>query len=144
MLYAGQEFGEDTPKFVGPNPLQWRKLDRRDGQRLHDFTTRMTRLRTTHPALQSPNIRLHSENLPDGVMVYERLAWQAAVAVAVNFGRDRAEVSVKPRLVGTWYDAITDEKLALNEDGTLPLTLEPGQTRIAVMRAAGGGAGGIR
>ena len=135
MIYAGQEFGEDTPKFVGPNPLQWRKLNTREGKRLHEVTTRMLRLRNSHPALQSPNIFFEPDrNLPDGVMVYQRLAWQAAVTVAVNFSREPQTVVLTPRMRGPWLDALSDEQLTATGEGSLSFPLEPGQTRILVLQ----------
>ena len=50
MIYSGQEFGEITPKIVGPNPLNWDRLERPQFQALHARMRELIHLRRENTA----------------------------------------------------------------------------------------------
>lgn len=128
MIYAGQEFGENTWKVVGENPIQWALLDTPAGQRLHAFTRAAARLRTSHPALRATEVAFLHEGLPGQVGGYLRGPENAPrVAVLVNFGSQPEEVSRTALPEGSWTDGITHEPVSAER-----LPLAPGEIRILV------------
>ena len=106
MVYAGQEFGEDTPKVVGSNPLQWQKLNTQAGRTIHENFRALARLRTRHDALAGGAIRIQEGLLPENVAVYERPAAGGGIVIAVNFGRDAVEATIPLPAGGPWFDAL--------------------------------------
>jgi len=94
MLYAGQEFGEDTPKIVGPNPLQWEKGDSEQGRRIHDRIRDLIHLRTHHPALASDELEILINDADRDVFLYRRGTPDNPVFVAGNMSRSPAEITI--------------------------------------------------
>ena len=90
MLYAGQEFGERTPKFVGWNPLNWSLLVSHDGKRLHDAARTLIHLRREHPAFQSEQVELVYVDDAKGLAAYRRGEGAHAMLVAFNVGQESA------------------------------------------------------
>lgn len=127
MLYAGQEFGEDTLKHVGWNPLQWDLLDQEPGRRLHAVTRALARLRATHPALRADNARILAADPTTGLALYERDATPHLVQVAANFGRDAVDASVYLHSDAVWMDALNDTPAP---SGVTELILQPGEVRV--------------
>ncbi|MDD4735271.1 MAG: alpha-amylase family glycosyl hydrolase [Kiritimatiellae bacterium] len=101
MLYAGQEWGEDTPKTVGPNPLHWERLNEPLSQTIYRATRGLCRLRTHNAALSGDQLELLQANGEEGVLVFRRTAGTQEVLVAVNAGRKPAEVEL-PLSPGAW------------------------------------------
>lgn len=127
MIYAGQEFGEYTEKFVGWNPLNWELLETPTGQALHAFTRRLVRLRTRHPALQADNVRIEAMDPDSGLAIFVRDSAPHRVWVALNFGRApvNAEVELADDISWTSVDA-TNRPV----EGTVEFTLQPGEVQI--------------
>ena len=132
MLYAGQEFGEDTAKAVAPNPLTWSHYGHPLRRALAEQTRALVKLRASHPALRTGNIRFRAKGLPDDVAVYERWAGRDAVVVAVNFGRGARIVDIE-LTPGTWRQVIP--AAANQPGGTVKASIPAGG---AVVFARGG------
>ncbi|MFH0953149.1 MAG: alpha-amylase family glycosyl hydrolase [Verrucomicrobiota bacterium] len=133
MVYAGEEFGEATPKVLGRNPLHWPDLDQPAGRALHENFRALARLRTGHPALQSGGVRFQPQPQP-GIAVYERVVARAWVVVAVNFGREEQPVSVALPGEGKW-DVIVSAAPALGGRGTnLVVALPAGGAAVLASR----------
>ncbi len=132
MVYAGQEFGEDTPKVVGANPLQWEKLETKAGRTIHDSFQKLARLRTTHDALAQESIRFPSEPLPKNVAVYERTAPGGGIIVAVNFGRDEAAVELSLPQGNRWIEALGAGSRAWDGGQIISVSLKAGETIVWV------------
>jgi 1,4-alpha-glucan branching enzyme len=113
MIYAGQEFGENTRKFVGPNPLQWEKKETPGGQRLLGFTRAITTLRTTHPALRSTTIRF-VDDLPENTAAYFR-GDNEEILVAVNVGSSAATLDLSSEQPRSWRDAVSGDPIDLSD-----------------------------
>ena len=112
MIYAGQEFGENTRKLVGHNPIQWALKETPDGKRLYHFTRTMARLRSTEPSLQSTEITFLMEGLPPDVGGYLRTSRQGKpVAVMVNFGSAEARIPITQFPQAPWQNVITGQPL---------------------------------
>ena len=106
MLYAGQEFGENTPKAVAPNPLTWSHYGHPLRRDLAAQTRALIQLRATHPALHTGNIRFRTKGWPEDVAVYERWAGRQTVLVAVNFGRTNRVLDVELPAGGVWKQVV--------------------------------------
>lgn len=129
MVYAGQEIGEDTPKTVGSNPLNWQRAEGWFGRRvrrLRDEARALVTLRTTHPALRSPAVKMETQGLPEDVAVYTRGEGGAAVVVAANFGRRDRRVTVTLPGAGPWRDVLLQRPAAPSRGQRITVTLEPG------------------
>lgn len=126
MIYAGQEFGEDTRKKVGSNPMQWEKLKRPDARTLREDMKSLVTLRTTHPALRGQQVRVFNEGLPDAVAVYHRIAGEEAVVVAANFG-SKVETVVAPLpFTGRWLNVLEKREVVALQSPELVFQLPPG------------------
>ena len=133
MIYAGQEFGERTPKIVGPNPYNWKATSRWFGKRarlLQEATRRLATLRTTHPALRSTALAVQQDNLPDDVGMYTRGEGADAVVVAANFGRQPRRVTVPLPGDRRWRDVLAPKANTPVPPGDLVLLLEPGAVAV--------------
>ena len=133
MIYAGQEIGEDTPKIVGSNPINWNRangwLNRRNRQLL-ESTRNLVQLRATHPALQTGEFALSQDEAPDSVVIYERRDGDASVVVAANFGRRNQKVTVRLPHGGSWRNVLENELFEPNRNGNTTLTLAAGQVAV--------------
>ncbi len=127
MIYAGQEFGEFTEKYVGWNHLNWHLLARDDNRRLHAATRALVHMRTTHPALREENLRILVSERETGLLIYERDSSPHVVQVAANVGRDPVEASVHLHNDAAWRDVIAETP---HEAGVIELTLQPGEVRV--------------
>lgn len=104
MAYAGQEHGEDTKKFVGPNPIRWERTKGRfndENRRLLSSARALTRLRTTHPALRGEWVSIH-DGMPDGVVAVDRTGNDASVLAVGNFGKVPQRARIRLPHAGPW------------------------------------------
>ncbi|MBU1910491.1 MAG: DUF3459 domain-containing protein, partial [Verrucomicrobia bacterium] len=129
MIYAGQEFGEDTPKVVGSNPINWKRAEGwfgRRARRLRDSARALVKLRTTHPALRTAAVKVEEKGVPEGVAVYTRGESGPVVVVAANFGRRKRQVEVPLPADGSWRNVLDGTALAPVREGKTSVILEPG------------------
>jgi 1,4-alpha-glucan branching enzyme len=126
MVYAGEEFGESTPKVVGPNPLRWTNLEKPVFRGLYDDFRALANLRTTHPALRTESISFQTNSLPDNVLVYERSAPDGSVVVAANFDREEQSIPVVLSSQGSWVNILDPDQPATAGPTNLLVTLPPG------------------
>jgi len=129
MIYSGQEFGEDTKKFVGRNPLQWDYLDDPDYEPLHDAMSRLVHLRTSHPALRTGDIRIINLNEEQHVALYERYAKDGSVIVGCNFGSVAQSTSFTLPFHGTWTEVLSKKIIPANQT-YISFDLAPGESRV--------------
>ena len=126
MVYAGEEFGESTPKVVGPNPLHWSNLDKPAFRGLYEDFRALATLRTSHPALRTESLSFATNLLPDNVVVYERGLSNASVVVAANFGREKQIVPVSLASEGPWINVLQPDQPSTAGPTNLLVTLPPG------------------
>ena len=132
MLYAGEEFGMDTPRVIGENKLAWSRLDTPDGSGMHDHYRYLIRLRQEHPALRGDTLEIIHEDVEARVVAYHR--WDEGgdrvVTVAHCAAQDQGGYAIPNWPAdGIWRDVLTDDLIAAH-DGTLAMTLGPWQTRV--------------
>ena len=125
MLYAGQEWGEATPKIVGPNPLHWEKRNDPNAKIIHQATRDLCRLRTRNPALKGDALQWVLNDEQNGLIVYRRQTGNREVLIAVNVGQTLAEFSL-PLSAGIWRTVLTGGLRRLNVPVELTCTLPPG------------------
>ncbi len=131
MIYAGQEIGEDTPKTVGSNPIQWKRTSgwfNSENRKLHRAARALTRLRTTHSALRGEWVKIH-EGQPDGIAVADRTGNDGSVLFAANFGRTRKNVTATLPHEGPWQSVLDDRTFEIN-GSEITMTLLPGEVAI--------------
>jgi 1,4-alpha-glucan branching enzyme len=125
MLYAGQEWGEKTPKVVGLNPLQWELREEPDRAAMVEQFRELIHLRTGHRALHHDRIDfLHLDN-DTGTMAYLRIGVPESILVAFNVSHEPAIIS----LPGRWRveaELLRDE----SEVSFDALDLLPGEARV--------------
>jgi glycosidase len=121
MVYAGQEFGENTKRVVGPNPLHWGLLERRRNQALVETTRAMNGLR---PGLGGATLL---EGLPGLVAGYERQAADRGIIVLVNFGKTAEAVELALDPACRWRDELGGADI---EGGSYSHKLEAGEALV--------------
>lgn len=136
MVYAGQEFGEDTPKVVGSNPLRWEKLETAAGRTLRDAFRKLARLRTAHPAMGGGEVSVIAAELPPDVGAFVRTAHDSAVVVAVNFGREERRFSVPLSVRGAAEDVLGDGFASVGASGAAVFALPPGGAAVLAIGGA--------
>jgi 1,4-alpha-glucan branching enzyme len=132
MLYAGEEFGMDTPRVIGENKLAWSRLDTPDGSGMHDHYRYLIRLRQEHPALRGDTLEIIHEDAEARVVAYHR--WDdggdRVVTVAHCSPNDQGGYAIPNWPTdGIWRDVLTDD-LIESRDQTMTMTLGPWQTRV--------------
>ena len=110
MLWAGQEFGEDTPRTIDFLPLTWSKLHQKDHFRHQQLTVRLIRMRREHPALRSDLIEFYDDDFATTKLVrFKR--WDGigdAVVVALNFDQVPCPTGLGFPWNGYWREVMTD------------------------------------
>ena len=127
MIYAGQEFGEDTLKNVGWNPLNWHYLELAPNRELHRITRNLVHMRVAHPALRSDNVVIHANDGETGLAIFERDSSPANVIVALNFGRDPVEATIELHDAADWIAVLPDEQV---DSGEQSVRLLPGEVMV--------------
>lgn len=133
MIYAGQEIGEDTPKRVGSNPIQWKRTKgalNGENRNLLQTARTLTRLRATHSALRGEWVNIH-ENMPDDVVVVDRTGNEGSVLLAGNLGRANRRVTFTLPHSGPWRSALKGRALQTRGNESA-LTLAPGEVAVFV------------
>ncbi|MGC8780506.1 MAG: alpha-amylase family glycosyl hydrolase [Anaerolineae bacterium] len=110
MLYAGQEFGEDSPRTIEFWPLDWQKLKLPQGQEQFAFYRKLIRLRAGHPALRGDGIEYYWDDFPRfKVLRYKRWDGNGDVAViGLNFDCVTQRVGLGFPHNGPWREALSD------------------------------------
>jgi 1,4-alpha-glucan branching enzyme len=132
LLYAGEEFGTDTPRVLGENKLPWSRLNTSNGAGLHDHYRKLIWLRRAHPALRGDTLDLIHEDPEARVFAVHR--WDEGgdrvVVVANASPDDRGGYTVPAWPTdGPWRDILTDDVMDAHERA-LTMTLGPWQTRV--------------
>jgi 1,4-alpha-glucan branching enzyme len=133
MLYAGQEFGEDTPRTIDFLPLNWDKLERSLFRSHFEIVRRLVAARRRYGALRSDHILFYDNDFAaDKVVRFRR--WDAQggeAAAAFNFDGEPKRVSVPAPVDGVWREVVSDRVYDWRQ-GEVELTLEAWQGVIFV------------
>lgn len=127
MIYAGQEFGENTDKRVGWNPLNWSLLNQEANRTLHRQAKALIRLRRSHPALRDDELAILTADEPTGLALYRRGAEDHPVYVAVNFGREPVAAALPFAAGAGWTEALSGVLLDPAADS---FNLRPGEAKV--------------
>jgi len=95
MIYAGQEWGEETPKVVGLNPMQWERRKEPARSALLEEIRKLVKLRTRHRALHHDRIDVLRVDAETGTVVYRRPGVPESILVALNVSRDPATLQLE-------------------------------------------------
>ncbi|MEX1018159.1 MAG: alpha-amylase family glycosyl hydrolase [Litorilinea sp.] len=109
MLWAGQEFAEDTPRTIDFLPLTWSKLDLAAPRAHWAVVRRLIHARRQFAALSSDHIEFFPDDfVQDKVMRFRRgEANASAVYVALNFDSQARQVRL-PVARGRWRNQVDD------------------------------------
>lgn len=110
MLYHGQTMGQDTPKNMDHNYIDWEDLNTEGGRGLHEHYKRLARLRRERGALRTANIAIDAVMPQQKAVVYHR--WNDAgdeVVVAANFSPDEQLLRVPMPSSGRWSDLFSGD-----------------------------------
>jgi len=134
LLYAGEEFGMDSPRVFTENKLAWSRLEAPEGAELHGHYHRLIWLRREHPSLRGDELEIFHEDPEARVVAYHR--WDdggdRVVIVAHCSADDRGGYSLPAWPAdGPWRDVLTDDMFEVN-GLTLGMTLGPWQTRVFI------------
>lgn len=139
MIYAGQEFGEDTPRTIDFLPLMWDKLREPRHSTYYDRVCRLVALRRGQPALRSNFIRFYDDDFPTNKLVrYDR--WDGVggfVAVAINFDTTPHATWLQLPNSHAWVDALSGAAYRPAR-GRVSLSLAPWQAVVLAPAAEPG------
>ncbi len=132
MIYAGQEFGEDTPRTIDFLPLHWDKLQQPVYAEYYAFVTRLIHARRVHPALRSDQIDFYPDNFStENVVRFKR--WSDPnhpeespdfAAIALNFSSSRRQIVLDLPWNGQWQELV-HHRIHQIHDGQFSATLAP-------------------
>jgi len=123
MLYHGQTMGQDTPKNMDHNFIDWADLGTPGGSGLHDHYKGLAQLRRERDALRTTNIAIDAVMPDRKSVVYHR--WNDAgdeVVVIANFSPDDHRLPVPMPSEGNWREFFSGEEAKLA--GTVELEVE--------------------
>jgi 1,4-alpha-glucan branching enzyme len=133
MIYAGQEFGDDSPRTVDFLPVQWSKLARPEHRRHFDVVRRLLRARRKHPALRSDHVGfLHDDFAADGLVRFCR--WDDAgdyAVAALNFSAQVRAVDLPVPQAGRWRDVVGN-RFRTARHGHVSIVLRPHEAALFV------------
>jgi 1,4-alpha-glucan branching enzyme len=136
MIYAGQEFGEDTKKVVGFNPLDWSHMEQPAYRQLWENTKRLIGLRRSHPALTGEDVEWLLLDAGRDVFAYRRDAGDDAVITAGNLSGEAHDIKLSAAAGSSWRNLLEDTTVIANADGAT-LRLEAGEAVVLIRRQAG-------
>jgi 1,4-alpha-glucan branching enzyme len=126
MIYAGQEFGEDSPRTIDFLPMQWSKLQRDEHAAQYAAVRRLIRARRSHPALRSDHIQFYTTDFAhDKTVRFHR--WDGAgdeAVCAINFGHERRTLELYFPANGRWRDVVHNRYRNVEKRG-LTVELQP-------------------
>lgn len=117
MIYAGQEFGEDSPRTIDFQPMHWAKLLMHTHAEHAKVVERLVQARRHHPALRSDHIEFYGDEYPvTHIVRFKRWLPQPGdgtvrdhAAVALNFDGLTHSVRLELPWPGEWYDAVQNQ-----------------------------------
>ncbi|MBK8048580.1 MAG: hypothetical protein IPK16_16555 [Anaerolineales bacterium] len=122
MIYAGQEFGDDSPRTIDFVPLQWHKLKRGENATHYACLRRLIHARRSHGALRSDHIEfLGHEFGGSGIVSFRRWDETGDMAVAaINFSSRVRRVELPLSSDVRWRDVVHNRYRSI-EHGRLVL-----------------------
>lgn len=126
MLYAGQEFGEQTRKTVDANKLHWERLNDGTWSDLKNFYASLAKLRAANPALTKNTIEPIVVDNERKVLVFKR--WDDGgnqVVVGLNFSPVSQTLDVGFPRAGKWHEWTRDYDEELGENPVKSVELPP-------------------
>ncbi|MBW7883811.1 MAG: alpha amylase C-terminal domain-containing protein [Caldilineaceae bacterium] len=124
MLYAGQEYGDDSPRTIDFVPMQWDKLRRAAHRTHYEIVRRLVRARKQHPALRSEYINFLSNDFASEHLV-RFCRWDDNgdyAVIAINFASHSQDVRLPVPHDGRWRDVVRN-RLRTAANGWLSLRL---------------------
>ena len=138
MLYAGQEYGDDSPRTIDFSPMQWHKLERDDHAAHYALVQRLINARRKHGALRSDTILFLPDDFArDKVVRFRR--WDGAggcAVVAINFGHTPRTVELPFPNDGRWRDVVANRWRTVT-NGRAKLKLGPYDAALVCADAVG-------
>jgi 1,4-alpha-glucan branching enzyme len=118
MLFAGQEFGADSPRAIDFWPLDGSKLEDPAGRAQLAFYQRLLALRRAHPALRSDHIEFYMDDFACYKMLrYKRWSEDGdVVVVALNFDCVPQPVGLGFPGNGDWEDAVSGQRVQVTKN----------------------------
>jgi 1,4-alpha-glucan branching enzyme len=111
MLYHGQTLGQDTPKNMDHNYIDWEDLGTPGGSGLHEHYKRLTWLRRRRGSLRTGHIAIDAVWPDRQSVVYHR--WNDVgdvVVVVANFSDGDQRLPVPMPLHGRWRELFSDRE----------------------------------
>jgi 1,4-alpha-glucan branching enzyme len=126
MIYAGQEYGEDSPRTIDFAPMQWGRLVQPKFRSHMERVRRLIRARRQHPALRSDHIHFFDNDFSSEHLVrFSRWDDDGDYAVcALNFAAVPQDVTLPAPHDGVWREVIQGRWFTAKE-GQLIVRLAP-------------------
>jgi 1,4-alpha-glucan branching enzyme len=129
MLYAGQEWGEETEKVVGLNPLQWQLREEPARAEMKQKFRELIELRVNHRALHHDRIDVLHLDGQTGMVAYKRPGVPESIVVAFNVSDTAGVLDLSE--TGMPIQELHTDAVPGNLEG---VSLKPGQARVFVVK----------
>jgi 1,4-alpha-glucan branching enzyme len=116
MLYHGQTMGQDTPKNMDHNFIDWEDLATPGGSGLHEHYKRLVHLRRERDALRTIHLSIDAVMPEQKSVVYHR--WNDVgdeIVVVANFSPEDQRLSVPMPREGKWREFFSGDELQLDQ-----------------------------
>lgn len=131
MIWSGQEFGDNSPRTIDFQPLQWWRLEDAPNRAHRELVRRLIAAHRDHNALRSDNIAFDWQDFAGSKLVlfwrWEETAPGAhgdAAAVALNFLPAARRVQISLPYPGAWFDVVSNETYTV-QGSNLTVALPP-------------------
>ena len=133
MMYHGQEFGQNSPVSLDPQPLQWENLETPEGVDLYNFFRKLIWLRNNWAVIRGPNLEIIYINNSQKVIGMKRHddSLGQTVYTVMNFSGDDQTISELPfPYAGTWYEFTEDSELESESGSYTDYTIPGSASRV--------------
>ena len=111
MLYHGEEFGQNTPRELNPQRLQWENMSTSDGYDLYNFYKNIIHMRNNNAVFKEGDYETLLSNNNNSILVFKRQLVDEVAIMMFNFGDNSHTINVDAADNSTWFEFISQSSI---------------------------------
>ena len=111
MLYHGQEFGQNSPRELTPQPLQWENMTTEAGFDLYNFYKNIIHIRNDNAVFKEGDYEPLITHNNNSILVFKRQLGDDVAIVMFNFGNNYHTVNIDAADNSTWFEFISQSSV---------------------------------
>jgi 1,4-alpha-glucan branching enzyme len=115
MIYHGQEFGQNSPRELNAQPLQWDNLSTESGYDLYNFYKNIINIRKENTVFTEGDYELLMANNNNSVLVFKREFEGQSAYMMFNFGNDTQSINIDAPNNTIWYEFISQSTFDIDD-----------------------------